>query len=906
MENQNIQVTGFMKPADKTADGNPQPIILQNITVRPINRQSQDIKKWRAAHRSAEGYIPRRVLLYDLYADVMLDGHVIAVTGKRVDAVTKAKWHFVDKDGKPVDAVNDIIDSIGFSDLLKEIVNSKFWGYSMIECDFFKDFRGNMAMTAYQCDRKHMRPDLGIISQDQNTDTGINIRDGIYPSFILEAGNPKDLGLLLSAAQYAILKDGDLSDYSAFVQTFGQPIFDAEWDGFDENQRLKLVESLTGVGPGGVVTRPSGTKVNLLEAKANADGKLHTGLFDICNKEISKALIGSTEGTESSDSSGYAQSQTHLQVESNKNETDIDFVRRILNSRWLKILEDNGIDTKGGKIVVQESEEQLSKKDAFDIYKSMMKDLGIPISDDFFYENFNVPKPDDYDTQKAALEAKKAQFEENSNPQNPANNADTPPVKSGKKSKKPDDEGGDSAPKPGKLAKLIDAVGSFFQAAPAQVATGATMTPVVMMGCCGNHPQAIERYISLGDIKQENSDLIERMFNGAGNITFDATLFQNTAQTLLDGLQQGWIGKPMVELADLGFTYGIDDPALLTSFEMNLFRFAGVKTLAEAQELNRIFRQSKGFPDFNQRANQVTDTFNKVWRQTEYQTAYLTGESSATYVRLMKQTELFPYWEYKTVGDSKVRPEHAALNGLILPANDPRWNKIYPPNGWNCRCYVVPRTKAEVEGIDVKANRAKADAYFDSPEFKTADAQGWGVNRAVTGEVFTANQQYIRKFEGKASKTLNSLGSTDFGLKSYSQAKKIAKEAIPEYKDTADKFFKDLLKDGKSILNDYNNRPIELNEGNFRAHTTGKKDVRVKYLEAMKQTLLNPDEVWLNGAKLNDLVYIKYYNDETLIVIADVTKANVTEVSTWYPLTESKVTIERARKGLLIKSGVKK
>lgn len=45
--------------------------------------------------------------------------------------------------------------------------------------------------------------------------------------------------------------------------------------------------------------------------------------------------------------------------------------------------------------------------------------------------------------------------------------------------------------------------------------------------------------------------------------------------------------------------------------------------------------------------------------------------------------------QYRTQKDDKVRPEHAALDGVTLPPSDPFWAEFYPPNGWNCRCTVV-------------------------------------------------------------------------------------------------------------------------------------------------------------------------------------------------------------------------
>jgi len=49
-------------------------------------------------------------------------------------------------------------------------------------------------------------------------------------------------------------------------------------------------------------------------------------------------------------------------------------------------------------------------------------------------------------------------------------------------------------------------------------------------------------------------------------------------------------------------------------------------------------------------------------------------------------------WGYKyvTTGDERVRPEHAVLEGVMLPKDDPFWKRYYPPNGWSCRCQVIP------------------------------------------------------------------------------------------------------------------------------------------------------------------------------------------------------------------------
>jgi SPP1 gp7 family putative phage head morphogenesis protein len=72
--------------------------------------------------------------------------------------------------------------------------------------------------------------------------------------------------------------------------------------------------------------------------------------------------------------------------------------------------------------------------------------------------------------------------------------------------------------------------------------------------------------------------------------------------------------------------------------------------------------------------------------------------------------DVFPYRQYLSSEDNRVRPHHAALNKKILPANHPFWLNHTPPWEFNCRCDCVVLTADEVDELKAaEANKPEED-----------------------------------------------------------------------------------------------------------------------------------------------------------------------------------------------------
>ena len=78
--------------------------------------------------------------------------------------------------------------------------------------------------------------------------------------------------------------------------------------------------------------------------------------------------------------------------------------------------------------------------------------------------------------------------------------------------------------------------------------------------------------------------------------------------------------------------------------------------------------------------------------RTNIQSAYAAGR----WEQIDANARAAPWLLYDAVDDFRTRPEHAAMDGTVLPVTDKWWKTHHPPNGWNCRCGVIQLTDAEL------------------------------------------------------------------------------------------------------------------------------------------------------------------------------------------------------------------
>jgi SPP1 gp7 family putative phage head morphogenesis protein len=161
------------------------------------------------------------------------------------------------------------------------------------------------------------------------------------------------------------------------------------------------------------------------------------------------------------------------------------------------------------------------------------------------------------------------------------------------------------------------------------------------------------------------------------------------------------------------------------NFRSNIGRFSGAKTFNEVKDLTDFVFDEDGrkrpFAQFKERALKIDENYNLNWLRTEQDSVILQSQNARKWIKYESEAEIFPVLQYVTVGDDRVRPSHAELDGLKRRVDDPIWREIWPQNGWGCRCTVIQleetnitsKRKMNRQTKDIKKDFKKGNNPFD-------------------------------------------------------------------------------------------------------------------------------------------------------------------------------------------------
>lgn len=90
------------------------------------------------------------------------------------------------------------------------------------------------------------------------------------------------------------------------------------------------------------------------------------------------------------------------------------------------------------------------------------------------------------------------------------------------------------------------------------------------------------------------------------------------------------------------------------------------------------------------KVRQETEAWSEAYSRMAFRTNVNTAVTAGRFRQANDQDvrDLLPCFRFDAVGDDATRDNHDKLNGRIYKTDNPIWNRIAPPLGYNCRCTV--------------------------------------------------------------------------------------------------------------------------------------------------------------------------------------------------------------------------
>lgn len=172
------------------------------------------------------------------------------------------------------------------------------------------------------------------------------------------------------------------------------------------------------------------------------------------------------------------------------------------------------------------------------------------------------------------------------------------------------------------------------------------------------------------------------------------------------------------------------------------------------EALIKTERDGLSYREFlNQFDEEVFKKISKVRLEVVFRNNLMNTYNQNTRHQAIENKDVTPYLLYDATLDEKTRPSHAALDGVILPADDPRWDELTPPLGHNCRCQLIPVTKSDA--AEERAAVGKKGLTTPKRELERIRKQGGGPDRGFEGKSRPGNVlKATKKATEKAIKSL--------------------------------------------------------------------------------------------------------------------------------------------------------
>jgi phage gp29-like protein len=665
-------------------------VLAKRVTQAQINLLRQDIGKWRSAQVSAKDLrSPDREMLYNLYADLLIDSHLTSLMQTRKINVLGKPFKVVNDSGVEDKEKTKLFQAPWFRQFLSHAMDSKFWGHSLIE---FGDLVEGQFQEVYLVPRANVSPELGIVKENVDGSGQVFSYHDAADLWVIEVGEQRDLGLLEKAAPHVLWKKAAAAAWSEYCEVFGMPVRVGKTDTDDPIDRANFERMLRDLGSAAYAMLANDESIEFIQNPQSDAYMVYDQRIERSNSEMSKLILGQT--MTSDNGSSRSQSEVHERVAQSYTSDDMRHMSDVINFKLIPFLIERGYPLQGFYFEWDTSE-VLGIKEQWDIIdKAMQRGLKVPA--DYITQTFGFPLVIEeeengaindrpilgYHIETGVVKKNEARAQLGLAAEDDAEDEAQRKLVSKLAVMKAARDAGISPQQAAALAGLDITVETEATTEPnfnkpqsgkqAQIGAVSRLTAFYSgVHSCSHHTAAFE---ADKELEKEINRLIDEIHTAGVAPEMDEGLFNRIYAILSDAVSIG---------------YGAADPEQVTYLLSNVQVFSAFKTYQQLRAFSDLLVKEDGtlrmFSEFKKEALKVHEQYNVNWLRTEYNQSVASSQMASKWNGYQADALL----RYDTVGDGRVRNEHKMYDQIILPKDHEFWNTHYPPNDWGCRCNVI-------------------------------------------------------------------------------------------------------------------------------------------------------------------------------------------------------------------------
>lgn len=337
-----------------------------------------------------------------LYDEVDRDAHAGSVLQTRYLSVAGMEWEVQPADDSPraqeiADFVKEALDRTNLTQAIQELMQATLYGFFVTEVIWAaRDGR----WVPKQLIGKHPRrfvftPERGLrlLTRDSMIQ-GEEVPERKFVRFTFgSSDNPYGKGLGQSLWWPVWFKKNGIKFWLIFLDKWGSPTAVGKYPaGATSEQKAALLEAVEVIRQETGVTIPEGMAIELLEASRSGTVSFEA-MCEYMDRQISKRVLGQTASTEGTPGKlGGDDAQDEVRGDIRK--ADADLLTECLNGSLVRWLVELNFSEPLYPWLALKTEDEDDLKLQAETDRIVVKELGLPVAVDYFYDRYGYPRPE--------------------------------------------------------------------------------------------------------------------------------------------------------------------------------------------------------------------------------------------------------------------------------------------------------------------------------------------------------------------------------------------------------------------------------------------------------------------------------------------------------------------------------